>query len=524
MRDRLHVFPHGLGDAVMFTAVLRQLAACQPDTANDVAVLKGKHSALAGLARACFVDTEPDGGRYGCVIRHDWPDCREAWPDSPGTKAAKCLRDVFGLAPDWDLLTYSVPVGDAARARADAYVRTLPARPFALLHYQGNTSTERKNLTHQTAREVCDWLRDRGLTPVVLDWDRRSPLPDGETVFNPGVEDPLWLGYGTGDAETIAALTARAALFVGIDSGPCKVAYATTTPTVTAWAGHHPYHYCDRAENTVHVVPHNHADHLHGDRAAALAFFEKRYKYEAYAPGQLAGVIKQQAAKMLGLPYNPMAAPELLTATAFHVDYYEQHKAAGLDYLSHGGWQEGYGKWFAEALSLHGKSVLDVGCACGSVAAGFAKAGALVSGCDVNEHMVRLGRDRWLASQLMVCDATNLHYWKDGTFDFVHSAQVFEHFKPELVPFILKEIKRVLKPGGALFACLDTTEMYARQGRDLATEDATHTCVRPMAWWDELLTAGGWEHAGDQADRLRGHPDNYFKDYDWDWFIVRPKA
>ncbi len=135
--------------------------------------------------------------------------------------------------------------------------------------------------------------------------------------------------------------------------------------------------------------------------------------------------------------------------------------------LNHGGWQENYERWFVEALKLKGRSVLDVGCARGSIACGFGKTGALVSGCDANEHAIVKGREHWLADHLKIRDATNLHYWKDGTFDFVHSAQVFEHFKPELVPHILAEVNRVTKPDGVLFVCLDTTETFARQGRDL---------------------------------------------------------
>jgi SAM-dependent methyltransferase len=216
-----------------------------------------------------------------------------------------------------------------------------------------------------------------------------------------------------------------------------------------------------------------------------------------------------------------MAAADLLTTTSFGEAYYHQHKEAGLDYLAHGEWQITYGRWFVEALGLRGRTLLDVGCACGSIAAGLAKAGALVSGCDANEHMIRLGRERWLANQLFVCDATNLHYWRDRTFNTIHSAQVFEHFKPDLVPHILDELWRVTQDGGILFAALDTVEMYARQVRNLAREDATHICVKPMAWWHQQLASAGWALAPDLLERLRLHPESYFAHYDWDAFCCR---
>jgi hypothetical protein len=272
------------------------------------------------------------------------------------------------MRPQWELLTYSVEVGPEALGRAVGYVSQLPDRPFVLIHYQGNTSQAQKDLRHEDVRQVCDWLISEGLTPVVLDWDKRSPLPDQRTVFNPTTDDPIWQNYGTGCAETIAALCKLAKAVVAIDSGPQKVAFAVGVPTVAVWVGHHPYHYCDNAPQAVHVVPDHHPDMIRGDKLKGLEFFARNYKYVSYPKGHVVGTIKQQLALMLGLPYNPMANSEMLTATSYHVDYYEQHKQAGLDYLGHGEWQERYGRWLVDSLGLKGRTVLDVGCACGSIA------------------------------------------------------------------------------------------------------------------------------------------------------------
>lgn len=516
--DILHNFCHGLGDAVMFTAVLRHLKKYRSDWCNNVVARKGNHSAFHGLAGATAHDTELPGDQK---FDHDWPECWDSWSNSPGTKTVRCLREKFGIQPDWDLLKYEVQVGENAKKRVVDYIKTLPSRPFALIHYEGNTSKSQKDLRHEDVGEVCSWLNDKGITPVILDWDGRSPLPDQWNIFCPDVHNPLWMSYGTGDAETLVALIKQAALFVGIDSGPCKAAFATSTPTVAVWVEHHPYHYCDNAPNAVHVVPYNHCEYIRGNSDVSIGFFEDHYEYVCYRPGQVAGYIKQQCAKFLGVKYNPMPDSSGLTSVVFAEKYYEQHKRAGLDYLGHGEWQEKYGRWFVESLELQGKVMLDVGCACGSIAAGLAKAGALVSGCDVNEHMINLGRQHWLRDQLKICDACNLHYWADETFHFIHSAQVFEHFKPELVPHILTEVHRVTKPGGVMFVCLDTKDLYERQGRVLANEDPTHTCIKPMVWWHAMLDRTSWMPDYDLAERLKKHSDNYFKRYDWDWFIVR---
>lgn len=213
----------------------------------------------------------------------------------------------------------------------------------------------------------------------------------------------------------------------------------------------------------------------------------------------------------------------LLRSKVFDVDYYEEHKQAGLDYLGHGDWQKRYGRWFVESLGLHNHPVLDVGCACGSLVRGFGEAGCFVSGVDVNEHMIMLGKVKWpdMSRIIHVCDAINLHLYADNTFQCIHSAQVAEHWRPEYVPLILRELFRVTKPGGSFFCCVDTVEQYARQNRTLATEDPTHTCVKPMSFWHENLKKNGWLVATDIAKlAFAKHPDNFLKMYDWDWFYA----
>lgn len=197
---------------------------------------------------------------------------------------------------------------------------------------------------------------------------------------------------------------------------------------------------------------------------------------------------------------------------------------AGLDYLSFGDWQQQYGRWLVDSLGLKGKKLLDVGCACGSIVRGFGEAGAIVHGVDVNEHMIRLGREKWpdMAPLLGTCDAVNLHLYTDGSWDAIHTAQVAEHWKPQLVPHILQEFARVVRPGGLLFCALDTEELFTRQGRTAEREDPTHICVRPMRWWQKQLVANGWQVCTAEFEsRLRNHPQSYLKRYDWDWFVAQ---
>jgi SAM-dependent methyltransferase len=228
---------------------------------------------------------------------------------------------------------------------------------------------------------------------------------------------------------------------------------------------------------------------------------------------------------------DEVAMGNALRTSTFGRAYYEEHKAAGLDYLGHGDWQRRYGAWLASVLGWTGMPVLDVGCACGSILKGFVHAGVDAHGVDVNEHMIALGRAEWpeLAHRLACCDAVNLHPFSRASFGGIHSAQVAEHWRPELVPHILAELRRIARHETLMFLCMDTSDLYLRQGRTVAKEDPTHFCVEPMDWWRDQLSAADWEdRTKDFRPRLIAHPlsmlvgstsDSRAK-YDWDFLVL----
>ena len=512
---------HGLGDCVMFTSVLRHIKAQRPTWRNYVACGVGRTSTFNGLCEEAYVlGKQPADKEFNQVIWYPWSESWSVYHDWPSTKTTKCIAEQLQLICDWKLLRYHVMVDEKANELVDKYIKTLPSnKGFVLIHYQGNTSSGSKDIPHTEIDKLCNFLIRIKYTPVILDWDRRSPLPNQKNIFNPGADNPLWENLGTGDSAKIAALMRRSALNVCIDSGPGKIAMAVNTPCLTIWTKHHPIHFADNSlYNTTHLVPHNHQDNMRGDKGKGQIVFDKFYRYTIYHPQQMSDSLISGTAKILKV--DPMTTG-VLTAHGYNKDYYQQHQQAGLDYLNYGGWQKDYGKWIVDSFSAKGKSVLDVGCACGSIAAGMAEAGSLVSGCDLSQHMIDLGRAKWAGFPLFVCDAVNLHLWKDNTFDLIHSAQVFEHFKPDLVPFILKEINRVTKLGGIMFATFDTVELFARQNRNLETEDPTHVCVKPLEWWYPKLQEAGWELSHDLWKVVHDHPNSFFKQYDWEGICCR---
>ena len=291
-------FRHGLGDAIQLTTVLQHLRKYRSHWTVDVSTLVGKHSAFQGLCNRVYVEGRdpPPCCHYQHRFDLDWHECHMSFTNSPSTKAERSLLEVFEITPDPELCRYSIHLSDDTLALARRYLERIcqsPPQangrfPAVVIHYEGNTSAEFKNLPTDVIRRLCNDIIEAGYTPIILDWDHRTPLvqplPSGETsgIHCPGPQEDLWRGTGTGDAESIAALIELSSLMVGIDSGPLHVAGATSTPTLGVWTQHHPLHYFGHAENVTHLIPINHLEHIRGEREVGTAYFKDHYHFQTY--------------------------------------------------------------------------------------------------------------------------------------------------------------------------------------------------------------------------------------------------
>lgn len=95
-----------------------------------------------------------------------------------------------------------------------------------------------------------------------------------------------------------------------------------------------------------------------------------------------------------------------------------------------------------------GMRVLDLACGTGDIAFEAARAGARVVGLDITERMVRLAREKdrvfFLVGDIMALP------FPDASFDVITTGYGIRNV-PELRP-ALREIARVLKPGGTLLS------------------------------------------------------------------------
>ena len=96
---------------------------------------------------------------------------------------------------------------------------------------------------------------------------------------------------------------------------------------------------------------------------------------------------------------------------------------------------------------------LDFGCGVGRLTQALAKQMARVDGVDVSATMIELARgyDRTGRCQFTVNTAPDLRIFDDGSFDLVLSILVLQHIPPPFDLAYLRELGRVVAPGGTLF-------------------------------------------------------------------------
>lgn len=146
-----------------------------------------------------------------------------------------------------------------------------------------------------------------------------------------------------------------------------------------------------------------------------------------------------------------------------------------------------------------GERVLDLGCGWGTF--GFALADEVreVVGLDFSERSVALCRER-----LEAAPRENLHFvcadagdtgLEDGSFDFVIAADLFEHLYPDDAGRVVREVHRVLAPGGRLAIWTPhrghVLEILKNNGI-LLEPDPTHVDYKSMGDLRSILTDAGF--------------------------------
>jgi len=144
--------------------------------------------------------------------------------------------------------------------------------------------------------------------------------------------------------------------------------------------------------------------------------------------------------------------------------------------------------------------VLDLGCGEGEIAkevfgGNCNKGQSFVTGLDNDKEMVRKARESGVYNKVILGDAGKMDL-KDGEVDLVFSNSVLEHISH--LEKVLKEVSRVLKPGGLLIATMPSHKLgeYIGWGRlysFLFNKKYDHYHLYSKEKWGKLLKEAGLE-------------------------------
>ena len=121
--------------------------------------------------------------------------------------------------------------------------------------------------------------------------------------------------------------------------------------------------------------------------------------------------------------------------------------------------------------------VLDLGCGSGNLVYELARLGNRVAGLDLNRKAVLFSKDRChgLRAQFAVGDGVELPF-SDQQFDATVIMEVIEHLSEQAAKHVLRELRRVTRPGGwLLVTCPNRKSLWPLIERVL---DAFHLVPR----------------------------------------------
>ncbi len=162
---------------------------------------------------------------------------------------------------------------------------------------------------------------------------------------------------------------------------------------------------------------------------------------------------------------------------------------------------------------------LEIGCGPGRLMKPLSRHFGEIHGVDVSDEMIRLGRERLSDiphAHFHLTDGGTLPQFADESFEFIYSYAVFQHIPTrELVLSYMREIRRLLKPGGLFhgqfnglsrsgeaadtwngvsFTAVDIHSFTRENGLQLLNLDGEYTQYMWTTWRKPALTARPEDH------------------------------
>ena len=141
------------------------------------------------------------------------------------------------------------------------------------------------------------------------------------------------------------------------------------------------------------------------------------------------------------------------------------------------------------------RKILDLGCGSGRHLVYLAKRGFDAYGIDIARHGIKIARD-WLKKErlkanLEIGDIYKKLPYKDNFFDAIIGIKTLHHEKIENIRKLIKEVKRILKPGGLIF--------ITGHRKPPKKENSKRKIIRNKIYRSKNLCNLSWSRKGDAS-------------------------
>lgn len=204
---------------------------------------------------------------------------------------------------------------------------------------------------------------------------------------------------------------------------------------------------------------------------------------------------------------------ESKTVTTFEKDYFSALKESGLDIFARGYWQRKYAHFIAAAFDIRWKTVLDLGCAAGSITSAFAEFTDKLIGVDISKFCKE--NTKFDNFKFIRTCASDLSEIKDDSVEFVHAHDLFNLVPENKRQQMFKEIARVAKNGAILFSIQKLSSVKKKEGMEI---------IYPKYMWDEFAGEVGMKDGTKiYFEKIMKLPVsvNMMREYNWNYLVYK---